>query len=83
MIQLGSKVKDKITGFTGIVTGIVTYITGCSQALIAPPVDKQGKRPEGEWIDLQRLEVDKKFKRIVLHNAPAFDNGFDAEPPKR
>ena len=28
MINLRSKVEEKITGFTGIVVGIVTYLSG-------------------------------------------------------
>lgn len=31
MIILGRKVRDKVTGFEGIVTGRATYLTGCDQ----------------------------------------------------
>src|SRR3546814_1776690 len=65
MIQLGQKVKDKITGFTGIVTGYVTYITGCNQALFAPQVGQDGAIKDACWFDEQRLVVDRKFKRKI------------------
>ena len=81
MIQLGSKVKDKITGFTGIVTGYVTYITGCNQALVVPQVGKDGTSKDAHWFDEQRLVVDKKFKPITVDNTKA--KGFDKAAPKR
>jgi hypothetical protein len=79
-LQLGSTVKDRITGFRGIVTGYVTYISGCNQCLVVPPVDKEGKKRDGEWIDEQRLEV-QRAKIIRLDNHAG--TGFDQEAPKR
>lgn len=77
--MLGHKVKDKITGFTGRVTGFVEYLTGCNQALVIAE-SKDGKPGETAWIDEQRLEK--------LNDAPiVLDNrktpGFDAAPPVR
>jgi hypothetical protein len=67
-MNLGCKVKDKITGFTGIVTGFVQYITGCNQALVQPVCDAGGKYVDSQWLDEQRLDV--------LPDAPiALDNG--------
>lgn len=42
MIQLGHSYRDKITGFAGVATGYVRYITGCNQALIAPKAGADG-----------------------------------------
>jgi hypothetical protein len=56
---LGKTAKDRITGLSGIVTGYCVYITGCNQALIQPPVDKEGKMVTGCWVDADRLEVSK------------------------
>jgi hypothetical protein len=81
MIKLGSKVKDRITGFSGIVTGFVTYLSGCNQALVIPKVAADGTFKEGQWFDEQRLEVDKKFKPIVLDNSTT--PGSDVAAPKR
>jgi len=75
MIKLGSKVKDKITGFTGIVTGYVRYLSGCNQALVVPPLDKDGKLQEANWFDEQRLE--KADDSIVT-----LDNGKTPGPDK-
>lgn len=81
LINLGQTVTDKITGFSGIVTGYVTYISGCNQALVMPKVCKEGKLQEGQWIDEQRLVVNTRVKSIKLDNSRA--RGFDCAPPKR
>lgn len=36
-IQLGNEARDKITGFTGIVTSRAEYLTGCTQYGLTPP----------------------------------------------
>jgi hypothetical protein len=81
MIKLGSKVKDKITGFNGVVTGFVTYLSGCNQALVVPKVGNDGAFKEAQWFDEQRLEVDMKFKPISLENSKT--PGADIAAPKR
>ena len=80
MIALGTEVKDKITGFKGIVTGRCEYLTGCTQCLIIPTkLTKEGKRPEGEWFDEQRLIITSK-KIITTDNTKT--PGCDASAPK-
>lgn len=81
MAMLGYKVKDRITGFTGVVTGQVKYISGCNQALVVPAVDKDGKLVEGQWFDEQRLDVDVQAAQIILDNSTS--HGFDKAAPKR
>lgn len=75
----GFKGKDKITGFTGIITGHCTYISGCSQFLLSPPA-KEGDYKTATWFDEQRVEV--------LYGAPiVLDNsitpGCDIEAPTK
>ena len=57
--MLGHKVKDRITGFTGIVIGRVEYLTGCNQVLVAAPVGADGALKDSHWIDEQRVVVDE------------------------
>lgn len=78
-MQLGITAKDKITGFEGVVTGICSYISGCSQALLTPPV-KDGAFVEAHWFDLQRLEA-QPGEPVVLDNGET--PGFDMPAPKR
>lgn len=56
-IELGSKVTDKITKVTGIVTGRAEYLTGCRQYGIGREVGDDGKMLETLWMDEDRLDV--------------------------
>lgn len=59
-IEMEAKVKDRITGFAGIVTGRVEYLTGCRQYLIQPRMKKNETRsPEPTWLDEDRLVAGK------------------------
>jgi hypothetical protein len=78
--KLGNTYRDRITGFSGVATGWTTYISGCSQVLLAPPVDKEGKLVEAQWFDEQRL-VDLRAEPIALDNSET--PGFDKPAPKR
>ena len=80
MIKLGCTVRDTITGFTGVVTGRVQYITECAQALIQPPVDKEGKFVDSQWIDEPRLEVGDQEVVVIYSGATP---GPDKPAPKR
>lgn len=55
-IQLGAKYRDCITGFTGVCTGHVEYLTGCNQTLLAPALGSDGALRDSSWFDDQRLE---------------------------
>jgi hypothetical protein len=51
-IELGEKVKDSITGFTGTVVARSEYLKGCIQYQV---IDKE---PDKDiWIDEQQLKV--------------------------
>jgi|SRR3990167_7090389 len=81
-IELGMTVEDKVTGFKGVVTGIVYYLSGCNQALVVPKATENGGRYNDPiWFDLQRLSVDMNTSRILLQNEKT--PGFDKAPPKR
>lgn len=61
-IKLGDKVKDKITGYTGIVTARMEFINGCTQYTVARKL-KNGEELSitgDPSIDEYSLEVVKK-----------------------
>lgn len=61
MIKLGDKVKDKISGFEGIATGVAEYLNGCTRILIEPTsLDEDGKLLKSTWFDDVQVEVVKK-----------------------
>lgn len=62
------EVEDSITGFKGITTGHASYVSGCDQWLVSPPVDAEGKHQSGIWFDDQRLKVIKHGARAPLDN---------------
>jgi len=58
MIELGEKVKCKVSGFVGIATSRVEYINGCIQYGVTPRVKKgENKKPDAEYIDEGKLVV--------------------------
>ena len=59
-INLGDKVKDKVTGFTGIVVCKHSYLNGCDRCTVQPPINKEKEMPLEESFDEPQLEVLKK-----------------------
>jgi len=80
MPRLGIRVRDRITGFAGVVTGEVTYISGCNQALVTPPVDEKGQLRDAQWFDVQRLE---RTDETVIELENGTRRGGDLLPPVR
>lgn len=54
---LGSKAKDKITGFEGTIAARSNHITGCDTYGLCPTVDKDGKTRDWGWFDEGRIEL--------------------------
>lgn len=79
--MIGRTAKDKVTGFSGIVTGVVHYLTGCHQALVVPKVKEAHEMPTGQWIDVQRLECNREEPALEIDNGDA--TGPDAAPTRR
>jgi len=71
MIRLGDKVKDKITGFTGVVTGITTWLNGCVRMGIQGIPLKNGLPLGTEWIDEAQLKLIKAGVVKVVAEGPA------------
>jgi len=56
-IELGSKVKDPITGFEGIAISRTIYLTGCAVIGVRPPMGKDGKEPDVAHFDEPMLNL--------------------------
>lgn len=55
-IKLGHRVRDTVSGLTGIVTCETTYLNGCVQLGVTPPVVDPGRnKPETAWLDKSQL----------------------------
>jgi len=83
MISLGSKVKDSMTGFSGIATGRTDWMYGCSRILIQPiKLSKDGKTIESEWFDEQRVELIAERKPKVSAQSKARTGGPQKDPQR-
>jgi len=77
MVKLGDRGQDAITGFEGIVTARVEYISGCVQVCVTPGgLDEKGQIRKGEYFDIQRVHV-------VNAGAVVLDNGATPGGPQR
>ena len=68
-VKLGDEVKDKISGFTGVIVSRHEYLNGCARMTLQPKIDKDGKLPETETFDEPQLEL---IKTQVAESEPMF-----------
>ncbi len=73
---LGKKVKDKVTGYKGVVSSVGFDLYGCIQAIVNPGLDKDGKPLDNHWFDVSRLEV---LSETPVLPPPNYEYGRQAE----
>lgn len=75
MVKLGDKVKDRITGFTGVAIGRTEWLYGCDRIVVQPAVGKDGKMGETATFDEPQLEIiaSKKVKVPKLKKTGGFN----------
>jgi hypothetical protein len=56
-IELEAKVKDTVTGFTGIVTGRIQYVSAGNSYCVEGHVTDPGTKPPVMWIEEYRLTI--------------------------
>lgn len=57
-IFLGMLARHKLTGFHGRITGFAQHLTGCDRYCVSPvELDEKGLMKEGNWFDLNELEL--------------------------
>ena len=58
MIKLGQEVRDRVTGFQGIVVVIANHLYGCVRIGVQPQgMDKDGRKFDDAFFDVSALEV--------------------------
>jgi hypothetical protein len=80
MVKLGSKVRDGITGFSGIATGRTEWLYGCARVAIEPQELKDGKPIDACWFDEQRIEVLEVRAPVVSKDNSATSGGPQRDP---
>jgi heat shock protein HspQ len=56
-IKLGDQVKDRITGFEGVVTAMARYMNNTPRAAVKSRELREGRPQSAEWFDLCNLEL--------------------------
>lgn len=74
----GDAVREKVTGFEGIITGTAFYITGCNQYLVVAR-SKDNAEGVGLWYDEGRLQL-KQRNQISIEDVTIEENGCDILP---
>ena len=64
-IEMGDIVRDKISGYKGVVVGIYYFYNGCIQCGIMSKSQKN-EPPKEESIDVQFLEIIEKCKKPII-----------------
>ncbi len=63
MIELGDLVRDRISGYEGIVIGITDWLYGCRRPMVQATALKDGKPVDAQSFDEPQLEI---VKRAVI-----------------
>lgn len=78
MINLGDRVRDRITGFTGIAVARAEYLYGCNRFSVLPEKLADKKIQESQWFDEPQLDLVKA--KIIIGNQ---DTGGPQPAPRR
>ena len=84
--ELGSLVKDRLTGFSGIAVGRTVWLYGCSRIGIeSTKLTEDGKPQDIFWVDEQRVEVLSTETRFLgnLYQAVGEGPGGPQPDPRR
>lgn len=79
MIELGSKVKDTVTGLVGIATARTEWLNGCARVTIQPQELKDGRPVEGYTVDEPQIEV---LEVAAVKRGPTDTGGPIPEPSR-
>ena len=82
MIELGCKVKDKITGFTGVVVGKTEWLYGCVRCGVSSKELHNGSPIDTQWFDEESLElVEGEAQPVEEHDTDKPPAGPRNDPP--
>lgn len=83
MDMMGMRVKDKVTGFTGVVQSVNFDLYGCVQFSVVPPVNEKGERVEGAWFDSNRVVVTDKERVMPVPTFAVIPAQHDKGPSSK
>lgn len=77
-LNLGQKVRDRVSGLEGIVIARTEWLYGCRRYTVQPQGVKDGKPQEGSGFDEDALEVLPEALPASVKNT----GGPQVEPPR-
>ena len=77
--NLGDRLKDRVTGFEGIVMSRTEWLTGCNTYGLKSQVLKDGLPTDSQWVDEVQLDKVDRGVNIVKAKKPL---GGPQETPK-
>lgn len=81
-VTLGTKVRDSITGLTGVAVSRTVYLNGCVRFGVQPQVVKDGKVADVEYVDAEQLEEVKPESDMPAAGAGSASPGGPAPAPR-
>jgi len=84
-IELGDKVKDKITSFSGVAVCFSLWINGCERVTVQPTtLNKEGGTKESETFDIEDLVIvtPAKKKKATPSGGPKKDPTRKKDPKR-
>ena len=69
-IHLGDEAKDEITGLTGVVVAVTTWLNGCERLSIQPRELKDGRPVDNCVFDVEQLVLVKR--RQIKESLPVW-----------
>ena len=73
---LGTKQRDKVTRFTGVVSTVAYDLYGCIQVALNPGLKPDGTLADSAWFDVNRLEPTGEDR---VMDVPNYESGPIAE----
>jgi hypothetical protein len=70
-VQLGDRVKDRVTGFKGIVVARSEYLHGCRRVGVQAEKLEEGKPTDAQWFDEPQVDVMESAVHAPFAAAPA------------
>lgn len=64
--ERGETVRDKVTGFKGVIVSRGDHISGCNTYGVLPTQLKDGAPQESKWFDEPRLETLNKHVQLDI-----------------
>ncbi len=60
--ELGDTVRERVTGFEGVINSITRYVNGCERIAVQSAVLKDGLPADAQFFDIMEVDIIKRGK---------------------